>query len=130
MNKLFFILLLVFSVNSNAEELKPSDAKLIEDAGIPLYPDAIFATGNQDVGFRFVTDDSPEEVQEWYSKELPKYNLYNKYGSWILYNGEPDKGMAYVMSVNQISIAHNTNLPEWYSLSENMTTEIVIMVAE
>ena len=128
MTKLFFIFLLIFSVNSNAAELKSSDAKLIENAGIPLYSDAIFAAGSQDAGFRFATNVSPEKVQEWYLKELSKWNLYNKYGGWILYNGEPDKGMADVMSVNHISITHNANLPEWHSLDKNMTTEIVIMI--
>ena len=130
MNKLFIVFLLIFSVNSYTEELKPLDAKLIKDAGITLHSEAIFVYGNQDVGFRFATNVSPEDVQEWYSKELPKWALYNKYGIWILYNGEPDKGMADVMSVNRISVTHNPNLPEWHSLDKNMTTEIVIMIVK
>ncbi len=32
MTKLFVVFLLIFLVNSNAAELKPSDAKLIKDA--------------------------------------------------------------------------------------------------
>lgn len=128
MNKLFVIFLLIFSVSSIAGELKPSDSKLIKDAGIPIYSKAVFAAGNQDIGFRFAANVSPEEIQEWYRKELPKWNLYNKYGGWILYNGEPDKGMADVMALNHISITYNANLPEWHSLDKSMTTEIVIMV--
>lgn len=130
MTKLFVVFLLIFLVNSNAAELKPSDAKLIKDAGIPLHSEAIFVYGNQDVGFRFATNVLPEKVQEWYRKELPKWALYNKYGSWMLYNGAPDKGMADVMSVNNINVTHNANLPEWHSLDKNMTTEIVIMIVK
>jgi len=130
MNKLFVVFLLIFSVNSYVEDLKPLDAKLIEAAGIPLYPKAIFAAGNQEIGFRFATSVPPEEAQEWYRKQLTEWALYDKYGGWILYDGAPGKGMAEVMTVNHISIEHNDNLPEWHSLRKNMTTEIVIMIVE
>ncbi len=130
MSKVIVLFLLIFSVSSYAESLNPLDAKLIKNAGIPLHSKAIFVYGNKDVGFRFATNVSPKEVQEWYRKQLPKWSLYNKYGSWILYNGEPDKDMPYVMSVNQISISHNANLPGWYSLDKNMTTDITIMIVK
>ncbi|GMR01485.1 MAG: hypothetical protein BMS9Abin19_0875 [Gammaproteobacteria bacterium] len=130
MNKLFAVFLMIFSVNLAAESLQPSDFKLIKAAGIPVYSKAIFASGNQDTGFRFATSSPPEEVQEWYRKQLPKWALYNKYGGWILYDGALDKGMAEVMSINHISIQHNENLPQWFSLDKNMTTEIVIMIVK
>ncbi len=38
--------------------------------------------------------------------------------------------MADVMSVNNINVTHNANLPEWHSLDKNMTTEIVIMIVK
>jgi len=130
MNKLFAVLLIIFSVNSYAESLQPLDSKRIKAAGIPLYSKAILASGSQDIGFRFATGLPPEEVQEWYRKQLPKWALYNKYGGWILYNGAPNKGMAEVMSMNHISVQHNDNLPQWFSLDKNMTTEIVIVIVK
>jgi len=130
MNKLFVVFLIIFSVNSYAESLQPLDSKLIKAAGIPLYSKAIFVNGDQDIGLRFATSIPPEEAQGWYRKQLPNWALYNKYGGWILYDGAPDKGMAEVMSINHISIQHNNNLPQWFSLDKNMTTEIVIMIVK
>lgn len=130
MNKLIAVFLVLFSVNSYAESLQPSVSELIKAAGVPIYSKAIFANGNQDIGLRFVTSLSPDEVQEWYRQQLPKWALYNKYGSWILYDGVPDKGMGKVMSMNHISIQHNEDLPQWFSLDKNMTTEIVIMIVK
>lgn len=128
MIKLFTLLFMIFSVHAYAANLQPPDSKLIEAAGIPLYPKAIFVNGSKDVGFRFVTSLPPEDAQEWYGQQLPKWELYTLYGAWIIYNGAPARGMAEVMSMNHISIQYNENLPEWFSLNKNMTTEIVIVI--
>ena len=128
MNKLLVVFFIIFSVNSYATSLQPSDLKLIETAGIPIYSKTTFANGSQDIGFRFATSLSPKETQQWYRKQLPKWSVYNKYGGWILYDGAPDMGMAKVMSKNHISIQHNENLPQWFSLDKIMTTDITIMV--
>lgn len=128
MKKIFIILFVVFSLNVYAENLKSSDSKLIEAAGVPLYSNSTFAYGNKNVGFRFASSESPEKVQQWYRHKLPRWALYSKYGAWILYDGAPGKGMGEIMLMNQISIQVNDNLPEWHSLDKNMTTEIVISV--
>ncbi len=128
MKKMFILLFLVFSVNTYAASLQPSDSKLIDAAGVPLFSKATFVYGNKDLGFRFASSTPPEEVQKWYSQQLHKWALLNKYGSWILYDGAPGIGMGEVMSKNQVSVKHNDNLPQWHSLDKNMTTEIVIMI--
>ena len=38
--------------------------------------------------------------------------------------------MAGVMSENQVMVKHNDNLPGWFSLEKDMTTEIVIMIVK
>jgi hypothetical protein len=130
MKKMFILLFVVFSVNSYAASLQPSDFKLIEAVGIPLFSKATFVYGTKDVGFRFASSTPPEEVQKWYRQKLPKWALYNKHGIWILYDGAPGiVGMGEVMSKNRVSVQHNDNLPQWHSLDKNMTTEIVIMMA-
>ncbi|HEY5683676.1 MAG TPA: hypothetical protein VIR61_08385 [Sulfuricaulis sp.] len=128
MKKIFLILFLVFSVNSFAASLQSADSKLIKAAGIPLFSKATFVYGNKDVGFRFASSASPEEVQKWYRQQLPKWALLKEYGGWILYNGAPGVDMGEVMSKNQVSVKHNDNLPQWHSLDKKMTTEIVIMI--
>ena len=130
MKKLFIILSLIVSMSAYAASLQPSDAKLIEAAGVPLFTGATFVNGNKDVGFRFASSTSPEEIQKWYRQQLPKWSLFSEYGGWILHNGASDIGMGEVMSKNQINVKHNDNLPQWFSLNKNMTTEIVIMIVD
>ena len=130
MKAMFAMLFLVFSVNAYAAGLEPTDFKLIETAGIPLFLKAAFVYGNKDVGFRFASSTPPEEVQKWYQQQLPKWSIFNKFGSWTLYDGAPGSGMGDVMSKTQASIQHNENLPQWQSLDKSMTTEIVIMIVK
>jgi len=130
MKKLFIIFILVFSVNTYAASLQTSDSKLIADAGVPLFSKATFVYGNKDLGFRFASSTPPEEVQKWYRQQLSNWALYTKYGGWILHDGAPGKGMAGVMSDNQVMVKHNDDLPEWHSLDKNMITEIVIMIVK
>jgi hypothetical protein len=61
---------------------------------------------------------------------LPDWALYKEYGGWVLYDGESGKGMAEVMSENQVMVKKNDKLLEWFSLEKNMTTEIVIMIVK
>ena len=130
MKALLTALALFMSITVQAAKLQPADTRLIADAGVPLFADASFVQGNKQVGFRFASSTPPLEVQKWYRQQLPKWSLFNDYGSWILHNGAPGIGMGEVMSKNQISIQQNSNLPEWHSLDKNMTTEIVIMIVE
>jgi hypothetical protein len=113
-----------------AADLPAADATRIEKAGVPLYPGAAFATGNKEVGFRFATSETPESVRQWYQEKLDDWLLFDEYGSWILYRGEPVKGLGELMSRDQVQVQANENLPEWHKLDESMTTEIVVMVVE
>ena len=130
MKKIFIIMFLVISVNAYAASLQPSDSKLIEAAGVPLFSKADFVYGNKDVGFRFVSSTPPEDIQKWYRQQLSQWALYNQYGGWILYDGAPGVGMGEIMSKNQVSVQRNDNLPQWHSLDKKMTTEIVIMIVK
>ena len=47
---------------------------------------------------------------------------------WILYEGKPDLTPMQVMSKKQILVGNNTNLPIVYSLKNNVTTEISILL--
>ena len=119
MKKLFLVLICLFmAAMSHAASLSNQDAKLIENAGISLYPQAIFAYGNSSVGFRFATSEPVESVRAWYQNKLSSWPVFDEYGSWIIYNGKPGLGMGEVMSKNQILIQVNDKLPEWYSLDK------------
>jgi hypothetical protein len=130
MRKLSLVLCLIAlgAAVAPAAELPAADAALIEAAGVPLYPGAAFATGSKDVGFRFATSEAPDAVRKWYQEKLSGWSLFDKYESWILYQGEPGASMGELMTLNQVQVQTNEKLPEWHQVDESMTTEIVIMV--
>jgi hypothetical protein len=119
---------ILFCMDVIAAELPAKDADIIKAAGVSIHPDITFATGNQDVGYRFATSKSPEEIRKWYRDKLSEWSLYDQYGGWILYKGEKGLGLGDVMSKLQVMIQKNDKLPEWHSLDKNMTTEVVIMI--
>lgn len=67
---------LIAATNVFSEEPGNANAQLIETAGVQIYPGAVFVNGNQDAGFRFATDKSPEDVRAWYRKLLSAWPLY------------------------------------------------------
>jgi len=127
---LLFILIACWTITANAADLKQSDVSLIKSAGVPIYSKASFVYGNPDLGFRFATSVSPDEVRQWYREKLAKWSVLDEYGSWIMYDGKPGAGLGEVMSKSQLLIKKNENLPEWHSLEKNMTTEITIMIVK
>lgn len=85
----FFLCSTVFAAN-----LPDKDLDIINAARIHLYDEAIFVYGNKDVDYRFASKEVPGNVQQWHREQLPQWSLFNQYGSWILYDGKPDSGMA------------------------------------
>lgn len=124
----FFGLLMLSNSIMSGTELPAQDVKVIETAGVPIFPEATFATGSRDVGYRFATSKIPAEVRQWYREELSTWSLYDEYGGWILCTGQQGLGMSELMSKVQIMIQKNENLPQWHSLKKDMTTEIVILI--
>jgi len=80
MKPLLALIFILFSVNVYAVELQASDAKLLEAAGIPLYPKAVFGNGDKDSGYWFVSRLSPEDARKWYRQQLPEWQLYSQVG--------------------------------------------------
>jgi hypothetical protein len=113
-----------------ADSLPAEDANLIKGAGVPLYSRARFVYGNPDVGYRFASAEPVEKVQAWYRDKLSSWSVYqDKFGSWIIYNGEPGANMSQlVLQKTQVSVRKNEELPQWHSLEEDVTTEIVIFI--
>lgn len=114
-----------------AEDLSARNARILEKAGIPFYQDMKFlngALGDAVMGARFGSSAAVEDVQAFYRSKFKSWSLYDKYGAWILYNGKPGNGPAAYMGKQQISVVENKNLPTWFGLPQNMTTEIIIVV--
>ncbi len=115
-----------------AAGLAPKDAKILEDAGIPVFQGAQFVNGSLggDMGARFAISAPVEDVRAFYKAKFPSWALNDEYGSWILYNGEPGGGPAAYMGKQQVSVVENKNLPSWFGLDKSMTTEIIVVVPE
>lgn len=125
----FCFLMLITSTGVFAGNLSAGDQNLIKETGIPIYSGAEFVNGNHDVGFRFATSKSPEEVRAWYKKQLSVWELYSEYGGWILYEGKPGLGIGDLMMLKkQVQVQNNTKLHEWFGIDKNKSTEIVLLV--
>lgn len=125
------LILILSAVIAVAADLPAKDAKIMEEAGIPLYKGAEFINGglgDELVGARFASSAPVEDVRAFYQDKFPNWALNAEYGAWILYDGEPGGGPAAYMGKQQISVATNKNLPEWFGLAGNKTTEIIIVV--
>lgn len=124
---------LLFSLGISAENTLPEqDKKIMEQAGVPFYPEMQYVNGAFQgmVGVRFASSDDVEDVRKWYSDKFPDWAVNDQYGSWVLYNGEPGAGLGEYMMKNQVMIVTNQNLKEWFGLPADITTEIVIALPE
>lgn len=102
----------------------------LNSKGFAIYPGAVYCTGTVDIGIRFASRKSTDEVKSWYKEKYPDWSVMDEYGSWVLYKGAPGASMPEVMSSNQILIQKNVQLPSWHSLSADMTTEIMASFPE
>ena len=131
-SKMFvFIVLSLILISFNASANNPLSSKdkdILDKAGVPIYPELRYMNGitGDMISMRFATSDNVKTLREWYRKKLPKWALYDEYGIWILYDGKPGGGPANYMTKTNISIAENTNIPQWFSMPANMTTEVTI----
>jgi hypothetical protein len=111
----------------------PDDLKaVLAKARVPIYPGAVFCVGSTSAGIRFATSDSVDQVRKWYRAQRSQWALIDepKYQVWVLYEGPPGSGMMQWTAYNMAQVSENKSLPEWHGLSKNMTTEIVLGVAD
>jgi len=127
------ILALAFSAGiALAVDLPARDAKILKEAGIPVYQGAEYTNGalGGEMGVRFASSAPVEEVRAFYREKFPTWALNAEYGAWILYNGKPGGGPAGYMGKQQVMVVNNKNLPSWFGVDKSKTTEIIIVVPE
>lgn len=136
MKKLLTLFLMCIALGfahvTNADGLADKDSKILQQAGIPVYPGLKYVNGSLGgpMGVRFAGTDSVEKVRQWYQKKFPDWAVNKEYGSWILYAGKAGGGPAEYMTKKQIMIVENTKLSEWFGLPPAMKTEVVIVVPD
>ncbi len=113
-----------------AAELSDTHAMLLKESGIPLYEGAQFVNGglgDDVVGARFATSAALDDVRTFYREAFPGWALQSEYG-WTLYDGKQSKSPAAFTGKKSVTVQENKNLPEWFGLPQDMTTEIMIVV--
>ena len=113
-----------------AAELSDAHTMLLKESGIPLYEGAQFINGGlgDDVaGARFATSAAVDDVRAFYREAFPDWALQSEYG-WTLYDGKPGKSPADFIGKKSVTVQENKNLPEWFGLPQDLTTEIMIVV--
>jgi hypothetical protein len=113
-----------------AAELSDSHTKLLKESGIPLYKGTQFINGglgDDVVGARFATSAAVDDVRTFYREAFPGWALQSEYG-WTLYDGKSSKSPAAFIGKKSVTVQENKNLPEWFGLPQDMTTEIMIVV--
>jgi len=127
--KIMALLFLGFvAVSANADELSAADAQLLNEAGIALCDTCEFVNGGRDIGYRFASSASVDSVKQWYLQTMPDWSEGDLYGTAVLYKGEPGRGMRELMTSTQIVISKNMDMPEWFSVAEDVTTEVIVMI--
>ncbi len=113
-----------------AADLPDRDMKILKEAGIPVYRGAEYTNGalGSEMGARFASSTPVEEVRAFYRSQFSSWALNDQYGSWVLYKGQPGGGPAVYMDKQQVMVVKNQNLPAWFGLVKNKTTEIIIVV--
>ncbi|WP_020675009.1 hypothetical protein [Geopsychrobacter electrodiphilus] len=76
-----------------AADMAASQQKLLEDTGIPVYPEASFTTGDDSVASMlwFKSKDSPEKIMDWYEEKLSGWSVLLANGTKVLYLGPKGK---------------------------------------
>lgn len=120
--------LALWALGVSAASVPPESAAAMEKAGVPMYPGAVYCTGDPTIGIRFATSDAPEKVQAWYRERLAGWTLFNEFGMWALVDAPSVGGLGDLMANNQLVVSHNAELPGWHGLAADMTTDITTML--
>lgn len=124
--------LLLAPLTALGGDVPPDLAASLQKAGVPIYPGSVFCMGATDTGIRFATKDNPETVRQWYRDQRPAWSLFEQasYGIWVLYEGPKKIGMMEWTKYNMGQVGTNPQIPAWHSLPGDMTTEIILGVAD
>ena len=130
MKKILIALLLLLPFGLSAEEIPAAETEILENNGILVHPDSTYVYGNTEIGMRFASNKSVDDIRSWFTEKLGEWSVFEQFGLWAIYVGPDGADFGTVMMATQIAVSENDELPEWHSLNDDMTTEIVIKVAQ
>ena len=76
-----------------AADMSASQQKVLEDTGIPIYPEASFTTSDDSIStvLWFKSKDSPEKIMDWYEGNLSGWSVLLVKKTKVLYLGPKGK---------------------------------------
>lgn len=88
---LLLVTVLSFASATSAENMSAAQISSLEAAGVPVYPGSTYTTGDDEVAtiMWFSSDDSPDQVLDWYADQLSDWSEVVVSGSRIIYKGPP-----------------------------------------
>lgn len=115
-----------------AAELSKEDASVLQNAGIPVYPNAVFygeGKNNDFMGLKFMTSDPVDKVRKWYADKLTGWPQLEYMGSHSIYRGKPVSKWMELFGRTNVVIDKDEDAHKWYDeLSPDMTTRITVTV--
>jgi hypothetical protein len=75
-----------------AESLSAAQQEVLQQEGIPQYPNSSFTTSDESEDLTvlwFKSDDSLEQIITWYSQNLTGWSVLESNGTTVLYKGSP-----------------------------------------
>jgi len=128
----FLSTILLASIMSTllAAEMPAQIKAAFDQAGVPIYPGAVFCAGDtQAVGATVLlaTSDGPDKVRKWYQTKLAGWKVADGAGSWVLVDGPVDS-VAVFLERNNVSVMNDPLLPRGCQLGAKMTTRIDVVL--
>lgn len=128
---LFLALLIAMMASTLLAAEMPAQIKAAFDrAGVPIYPGAVFCTGDAQamgVSALLATSDGVEKVRKWYQTKLSGWKVADGPGSWVLVDGPVDSPTVF-LERNNVSVMNDALLPRGCQLGANMTTRVEVML--
>lgn len=88
---LALVLILSTAQAVTSEDLAGHQVSALESAGVPVYPGSVYLTGDDEVAtiMWFSSDDSPDEIMDWYKAQLDGWSEIEVNGTRAIYQGPP-----------------------------------------
>lgn len=109
-----------------AWELAAEFQALLDEAGVPFYPNATHVWGDRLSGLKLMTADDVDVVRTWYLEQLPGWTAgVDKRGDWCMVEGPGATSMDKV-SHDYVCVRHDPDMAPLFALPPELTTYIIV----
>ncbi len=111
-------------------DLAPKFQSLLEEAGVPFYPNVTHVWGDRESGLKLMTADDVEVVRAWYLEHLPGWTQgVDKRGDWCMVEGS-GATFADKTTRDHVCVRHDPDMAPLFRLPPELTTYIIVNFRE